>query len=72
MICPMEYFLYHWPLINLVFYWNLPKKMHHIPLFLCMWQDFLRWRAIVVFTGTPCVETKTLKLMQWKQHNILK
>ena len=27
---------------------------------------------VVVFTGTPCVETKTLKLMQWKQHNIMK
>lgn len=27
---------------------------------------------VVVFTGTPCVETKTLKHMQWKQHNIMK
>jgi len=34
-------FLYHWPLINLVFYWNLPKKMHHIPLFLLYVAGFL-------------------------------
>lgn len=34
-------FLYHWPLINLVFYWNLPKKMHHIPLFLFYVAGFL-------------------------------
>ena len=31
----------HWPLINLVFYWNLPKKMHHIPLFLFYVAGFL-------------------------------
>lgn len=34
-------FLYHWPLINLVFYWNLPKKMYHIPLFLLYVAGFL-------------------------------
>lgn len=38
-------FLYHWPLINLVFYWNLPKRCITFRCFFCMWQDFLRWRA---------------------------
>ena len=27
-------FLYHWPLINLIFAWRLPERWDHIPLFL--------------------------------------
>lgn len=34
-------FLYHWPLINLIFFLELPMKVSHIPLFLCYGAGFL-------------------------------
>lgn len=34
-------FLYHWPLINLIFFLDLPEKCRHIPLFLCYTAGFL-------------------------------
>lgn len=34
-------FLYHWPLINLIFFLELPTKVSHIPLFVCYLVSFL-------------------------------
>lgn len=34
-------FLYHWPLINLIFFLELPTKVSHIPLFVCYSGSFL-------------------------------
>lgn len=33
--CDLSYgiFLHHWPVINLIFFWNLPEKWEHLPLF---------------------------------------
>lgn len=55
-------FLYHWPLINLVFYWNFPEKLHHIPLFFLYTAGFLALACASWFL----LERRVLKRKQMK------
>lgn len=48
-------FLYHWPLINLVFHYGLPEKTGHIPLFLGYTAVYLALAACSAkFVEAPC------------------